>query len=222
MLKKCSKCLVDKQLSDFYSCKDGVQSVRGDCKVCCKEYFARYRATHKEFIKKLNKLYRDRPEVKVSKQEYHKKYSAEHYQKNKDHKRRYTLMWQRKEFKKNPSFKLLTRLRIRIYSLLKNTRHRKIQSTLNLLGCSADDLKKHLESKFEPGMSWGNYNLHGWHVDHIIPCAKFDLTKEEDLRRCFHYSNLQPMWATENWSKGARYEGKKNNVALNFAEQVQS
>jgi hypothetical protein len=50
-------------------------------------------------------------------------------------------------------------------------------------------------------MSWGNYGLHGWHVDHIIPCASFDLTDPEQQRQCFHYTNLQPLWAEDNLRK---------------------
>lgn len=62
-------------------------------------------------------------------------------------------------------------------------------------------LKKHLEIKFTKGMSWENYGK--WHVDHIKPCAKFDLTKESEQRKCFHYTNLQPLWAIDNFKKGA-------------------
>ena len=78
----------------------------------------------------------------------------------------------------------------------------KSAATLELLGCSVEELKKHLENQFVKGMTWNNYGLHGWHIDHIIPCASFDLTKEEEQRKCFHYTNLQPLWAKDNYAKG--------------------
>lgn len=70
------------------------------------------------------------------------------------------------------------------------------------LGCSFDELRSYLESKFTDGMTWENHSKHGWHIDHIKPCASFDLTKEDQIKICFHYSNLQPLWAKDNLSKG--------------------
>jgi hypothetical protein len=70
-----------------------------------------------------------------------------------------------------------------------------------LLGCSINFLKKYLEDRFKEGMLWRNYGIYGWHIDHIIPCYNFDLSKLEEQNKCFHYSNLQPLWAKENWSK---------------------
>jgi hypothetical protein len=72
---------------------------------------------------------------------------------------------------------------------------------MELIGCSIDKLWNHLESKFESWMTKENYGL--WHVDHIIACAKFDLTRPEQQRTCFHYTNLQPLEAIENMRKGA-------------------
>ena len=73
-----------------------------------------------------------------------------------------------------------------------------------LIGCSLEELKKHLESQFKPGMSWKNRGRNGWHIDHIKPCASFDLSKSEEQHKCFHYSNLQPLWAKENLRKGIK------------------
>lgn len=53
-------------------------------------------------------------------------------------------------------------------------------------------------------MNWGNHGLEGWHIDHIIPCNAFDLSDESQQKKCFHFSNLQPLWAFENLSKGDR------------------
>jgi hypothetical protein len=76
-----------------------------------------------------------------------------------------------------------------------------------LLGCSIEFLKKHLETQFTEGMSWDNYTYYGWHIDHIKPCKLFDLSKPEEQQKCFHYSNLQPMWWHDNLIKKANYSG---------------
>ena len=77
---------------------------------------------------------------------------------------------------------------------------RKTKATFELLEeCSTDELNKHLESLFQQGMSWDNYGE--WHIDHIRPCASFDLTDFEQQKQCFHYSNLQPLWAADNFAK---------------------
>ena len=73
---------------------------------------------------------------------------------------------------------------------------------MELVGCSIDELKKHLEIKFKKGMSWNNYGK--WHVDHVVPVDFFDLTKIEEQKKCFHYSNLQPLWAQDNLKKGGK------------------
>lgn len=84
---------------------------------------------------------------------------------------------------------------------------KKHNKSFNLLGYSVDDLKKHLESKFQPGMSWNNYGRGGWHVDHIIPDSWFtyQTIQDEGFKKSWTLSNLQPMWESDNCSKGTRY-----------------
>ena len=71
-----------------------------------------------------------------------------------------------------------------------------------LFGCSGRELKAHIQNQFAKGMNWQNYGT--WHVDHIKPVKKFDLRIEKERQKCFHYSNLQPLWAKENMRKGAK------------------
>ena len=97
-------------------------------------------------------------------------------------------------------YRLVKLLRGRVRATI--TKGCKSAHTLELLGCSIDELKVHLEQQFEPGMTWDN--CHKWHIDHIIPCAYFDLTKEENQRICFNYRNLQPLWARDNSAKQAK------------------
>ena len=75
--------------------------------------------------------------------------------------------------------------------------------TMKLIGCDIPHLIKHLESNFKDGMTWDNYGK--WHVDHIQPCISFDLEDINQQKKCFHYTNLQPLWAKENWLKGDKY-----------------
>jgi hypothetical protein len=98
--------------------------------------------------------------------------------------------------------RLKKRLMVRIWIAMKN-QSVNATGTFAAVGCSAEHLRAHLESKFEPGMTWNNYGE--WHVDHIRPCASFDLSDPKQLAECFNWSNLQPLWAKENISKGAKY-----------------
>ena len=105
----------------------------------------------------------------------------------------------------NPQRRAVSRLR----SLVKNTMikygGRKAEKTELLLGCSVEFARRYLESLFLPGMTWDNHGE--WHIDHIRPCASFsDLTQLEQQQECCHYTNLQPLWAEDNLSKGATYE----------------
>jgi len=122
---------------------------------------------------------------------------------------------QRKLMAKNKSYKISQNLRSRINSALRGAQ--KASSTEAITGCSFQELVKWIESKFKPGMTWENYGKFGWHIDHIRPCASFDLTKPEEQAECFHYTNLQPLWAHENLSKSdkpltsAKHHGGQQN-----------
>ena len=80
----------------------------------------------------------------------------------------------------------------------------KAASTLELVGCSLAELRDHLQSLFQAGMTWESYGHKGWHIDHIRPCASFDLTDPAQQRVCFHFTNLQPLWAKDNLRKSAK------------------
>jgi hypothetical protein len=105
----------------------------------------------------------------------------------------------------DPSYKLITNQRTRITGILKK---HKTDKTLNLLGCSAQFLRTYIENKFLEGMTWDNYGKHGWHIDHIIPCSSFNLTDSTQQQICFHYTNLQPLWAIDNLKKSNKILSK--------------
>lgn len=96
-------------------------------------------------------------------------------------------------------FRLAGNLRSRLNDAVKN--EWKTGSAVRDLGCTIPELKAHLERLFQPGMSWDNYGPKGWHIDHVKPLAKFDLTDPRQLRAACHYTNLQPLWAEDNLKK---------------------
>lgn len=73
-----------------------------------------------------------------------------------------------------------------------------------IVQCSKLLLIAHIEAQFLPGMSWSNYGRKGWEIDHIKPCASFDLTQHDQVLLCFHYTNLRPLWRADNLRKGNR------------------
>jgi hypothetical protein len=123
-----------------------------------------------------------------------KKYSKNNKNKIRKKRAEYTI----NRYHNDPAFKIKMTLSRRMRALIKKDGSR----TVDLIGCSIDDLKKHLEAKFTDGMNWGNYGRNGWHIDHILPCASFDLTKKKQQKICFHYTNLQPLWEADNIRKG--------------------
>lgn len=176
-----------------------------------RKYSWKHRNQKRKYDKKYYKFY----QKKLIKQQ--KKYYQENKEKIKYNQRLYYLKNKKKinirskkynikRRKKDINFKIMCILRKRIWAALK--RKSKLISTINLLGCSVKKLRKHLEKQFKPGMSWKTYGkgwngrgMKQWHIDHIKPCASFDLSKPEEQKKCFHYTNLQPLWAKENLIK---------------------
>jgi hypothetical protein len=99
----------------------------------------------------------------------------------------------------DPVFNTFQRIRRRLLSALHGLD--KSKCTAELLGCSKDELRAHIESLFLPGMSWEGVGRHGIHIDHIVPCSWFDLSDPVEQKQCFHYTNLRPLWAWDNRSK---------------------
>jgi len=169
----------------------------------------KYRETHKEQIKKINQKYSTTHRIQECEKvkRYYRKHKEkilkkvkEYYRKHRNQRMKYDNLYRKNRKRKDINFKILCNLRIRICDAIRN--HIKSKSTKKLIGCSVEQLKQHLESQFKPGMSWSNYGK--WHIDHIRPCVSFDLSKPEEQRKCFHYTNLQPLWAKDNLSKGSK------------------
>lgn len=116
--------------------------------------------------------------------------------------KRYEYIRNRKE--KDLKFHLKETTRARAHSLLKKVLKNKYCSTEDLYGCTSEFLAEHLRSQYKPGMTDQNYGKE-WHVDHIKPCSLFNLADEAEFKQCWHYTNLQPLWAHENLSKSNKY-----------------
>lgn len=209
--KICNKCFEEKNISEFYKkkgCKDGLAS---QCKECTKQ--------------QRREQYKNNPEYAAEKRRYSKWYrenNLEHcnerdkkyHQMNKDRRNEMTRKWReenkdyelnyrreyRKEYYKRPEVIIARTHRSRCKDVI--IKGKKCDSTINLLGAPIEVVRKHLEEQFVEGMSWENHGE--WHIDHIQPCASFDLNDPEQQRECFHYTNLQPLWALDNLRKGSQ------------------
>jgi hypothetical protein len=192
------------------------------------EYMRRYRKKNLEYVKNYRKknYFKYKEKAKEYKKEWYQKNKKRLKQKRKDYylnnkenilksQKQYILKNKEKykEYikkynvsrrKRDISFKILGALRSRLNKFINNKF--KSKKTLELIGCTIDNLKKHLESQFKQNMSWYNYGIKGWHIDHIIPCYFFNLKNFEEQKKCFHYTNLQPLWWWENLSKGCKYK----------------
>jgi hypothetical protein len=155
---------------------------------------------NKDHINEMRRKYRQTPKGK-------EKLRLDNQRYGKKHRKKITEKYLERR-KKDPAFKMLTILRGRILDVLRG--HSKSDTTINMLGCTIKEFWIHLEKKFTKGMTRENHGE--WHVDHIIPCASFDLSKPEEQAKCFHYTNLQPLWAIDNLKKGDRKYDRSNEV----------
>lgn len=159
-------------------------------------YFQQYNLDNPEVRKRANKKWRKaHPEKHVAEVSRYQKRHAGKINKKRRLRRKTTL-----------AFRIRCNLATRLAMAVRNGSARKAASTVKLVGCSIAELMLYLEKRFLPGMSWDNYGLGAdkWHVDHIKACANFDLADSDQQKTCFHFSNLQPLWQTDNLRKGAR------------------
>lgn len=226
MTKICTYCKEEKELKDF-------PKGRNRCKLCQKKYQQQHYLNnyqHKKYLKNCivcGTKFTPRSNRGIccsnicstknwtkNNPNYKKKINKETRrnwkQKNKKELNKKAKEYRKARYHTDIIFKIKERLRSRLYHALIKQSVLKTQKTLELLGCTPQELKEYLESKFQEGMSWDNYGKDGWHMDHIIPCDSFDLIIEEEQKKCFHYSNLQPLWAEDNLSKNNKLNwGKK-------------
>lgn len=157
-----------------------------------------YCLKNKEKIKQIRRAYREKNRDKL--RQMKKNWTAL----NLDRARATRNSYDKKKRNSDPIYKLLINTRTRINQAIKN--NSKVTSTIELIGCSIEELKTYLSSKFKEGMDWSNHGKGSgkWNIDHIRPCVSFDLSDPEQQKICFHHTNLQPLWETENLKKGDR------------------
>jgi hypothetical protein len=172
--------------------------VRSYCRECQTIDSKKYRLENKEKIKEYNTKWNE------ENQEYYKKYFEKYYivnyEKEKERKlkwsrdnREYSNNYQKKRKKEDILFKIISNMRNSVNRYLKyRSKH-----TFDIVGCSPQFLKEHLETQFIDGMSWDNRSE--WHIDHIIPLSS--AKTEDELYKLCHYENLQPLWAEDNLKK---------------------
>ena len=203
--KDCERHLLN---NEFHKCKGAKFGTRNVCKECTKkkrqgdskEYYHKnkqrllnqkkeYYESNKEDIKEKNK------KRYYENQEEHQSKARDRYNKlNPDRRRMVKNKYYHNKRKNDPCDKIRRNLSRRIRDFIKKDNI----TTKDLLGCSFEDFRQYLESLFLNGMNWENYGVHGWHIDHIIPCDSFDLSNPYQVKQCFHFSNLQPLWAKDN------------------------
>lgn len=221
-LKICKYCNLPKIKDDFSKDKNSIDGFQTICKPCTQEYKKKYYLENKEFVKKQVKQYSENnaEKLKKSKKEYYnknkkilnqknKKYNIE----NKDNLKFIRKKWTENNREKinlneknrrlsNPLYALKVNMRNNILKSFRERHFEKPGKTTQILGCTFEELKTHLESQFESWMNWANRGLyngelnHGWDIDHIIPLSSAK-TKEE-LLKLNHYTNLQPMCSYKN------------------------
>lgn len=222
-MKKCPQCNEYKSFDDFGNCKQKGKKVY--CKICTNENSKKYRVENKEKLK----LYRENKSDKQS--DYCKEYYIENKDKIKDRSKLYyinnteeKLEYQKKynkdnrekinEYRKKMYYKNhhISAWRYMLKNTIKRMFKKKDDSTLNMLGYSADELKIHISNLFTEGMSWDNYGE--WHIDHKKPVSSFD--RETPVSVVCSLSNLQPLWSTTREINGIVYEGNlnKNNKLI--------
>jgi hypothetical protein len=198
-MKICSRCLVAKPLENFH--KQGRASW---CKPCQSAYLKAWRVSDKgdAYKSRRRAAYHSEGGQRLQRETWER---MKHIQGPKNNERRKTeaarskAKVQRKKWRSIPGNREARNTRASVrYALISGSS----PTAERLVGCSISQLKKHFEEQFKEGMSWENYGK--WHVDHIVPCIRFDTSTEDGLLQAFHYTNLQPLWDHENREKGTK------------------
>lgn len=185
-IKKCVKCNIWLEFSNFWIDKHNTTGLVSKCKSC----YRKFKQTNE--YKEYRKAYEQTEKYK----KYHKEYEATRRirtEKDSESRRKRETKYR----KEDPLYKLKQNTNRRIRYALTNKRLNKQLKTIDYLGCSIDELKNHLEKQFKPGMTWDNYGQ--WEIDHRIPLSSAN--NEQEMIKLFHYTNLQPLWSKDNRKK---------------------
>jgi hypothetical protein len=207
----CLKCKIPKELSEFPKDKSKPHYGGYDCycKECKRAKVKKHYKSNKESkIAKVKQWQKDNPEKykslyeKQNKSDYHEQY----YNDNRDKIIKNSVAYNKKHYEIKPKMsveerKISKTFRDRVRKAIKTNR----KSSIKLLGCSVLELKIYIESQFKPEMNWLNYGKI-WEIDHIEGCCNFDFNKQSDLDKCFHYTNLRPLFKTTKIAENFGYK----------------
>jgi hypothetical protein len=206
-MRICSKCKVEKELNMFPKDKNQSLGYGYKCKSCYKLNNKNYYDSNKD---KYSSYYSSN---KQDKEEYYRQNSLKYNNINKDRVKEYRdqnkdyyKKWINNKRKTDLKFKIRHTLQTRINNALKSN---KTEKTNVLLGGTISQVKIYLESQFKPEMNWDNHGII-WEIDHIKPCASFDLSDIEQQKQCFHYTNLQPLFKTTDIAESFGYDEAGN------------
>ena len=208
-MKKCVTCEITKPFNEFSLNKRKTDGYNCYCKICRNKkeklrYNNNIEKERQRNRERKRKQYAADPKKALEKnkkyEESRKKAQKIWEENNKEYRRKYLNNYSKTRKQKDPVYKTMGNLRIRINKFLSSTNFNKTSKIKELLGTTPLELKKHLENQFIDGMSWENYGE--WHIDHIVPLASSKTI--EDVNKLCHYKNLQPLWAFENLSKGCK------------------
>lgn len=220
--KTCARCGQLKPIESFPINRDRPDWHANNCKPCNVAIKQEWRERNPEKARAASLRQAARSREKPEDQRL--KYSRKYYRANKAKAHKRSMEWRnrnrqqyaaiqrrciKQRLQSDPSFAFGFRFRAKIRLLLSGLR--KSAPTEQLLGCSIAEFRKHLESLWEPWMSWDNYGGKDgqWCIDHIMPVAAFDLSKPEEQKCCFHYSNLRPLCVKKNREKWHRYDAEE-------------
>jgi len=209
----CSYCETSHELTPEFWTRLGKSRLPPHCKKQRSDYNKQYREKNRDKLNKANQQWRE------DNREQHRALAMASYHRNKEHCIARMGAYRSARIKTDPAFKLGLNLRGRMYRALGGIN--KTGSGVRDLGCSLQELKQHLESQFEPGMTWENYGGNQgysgdntWEVDHILPLANYQITDRGTYRRLAHYTNLRPLWSRDNRSRS-------NNEAVDIGVSAQ-
>jgi hypothetical protein len=197
-MKHCPTCDSWKALSEYNKQSSSWDKLSRMCRNCYCEYKNNKRKNDGTYNQS-DILYRQ----KYQQSGRRKEVSKIRYEAKKEEIIKKCVAYNKKKYNTDPYFKVVLCMRTRISKLLKQKNADKYNKFYNYLGCNKQDFILYFQAKFKEGMTWENHGE--WHIDHIKPCSLFNLLNEDEQKKCFHYTNLQPLWASENLSKGCKY-----------------
>lgn len=198
--KICTKCNEFKSLDLFGKSSSTKDGLKYHCKKCKKKEHRNHYLLNKSNYFKNNKQWKKNNPEKMKNYSLKSNLKRQEYFKNYRIKNRIKrTLYHRNLQKTNLNYKIGQRLRHRLGSAIKSQKTIKSNGTMNLLGCDMTQFKSYIERQFVDGMNWQNYGK--WHIDHIKACSTFDLSKDDQQKQCFHYTNMQPLWAKDNFHK---------------------